>query len=414
MADYTYRFNPDPEKLKSIYGEGYTIAQKNVTTGKGKKKKTSKRWVVTPPKAPSLGNKPTDDDPLGIKKVVDAYNRKQDTASTAHQAYAGDVRKLLESSLQTIYNAREASNTAYQNRMRELAPPAVGQNAPTVGSASGAGAGGAVSDPNQSISNAQSVAQSEQARALQSLAALQGNTVNQNRLDAITGQLKNYDYYTSQIPALYNEKKTKYETELTNAVLDIEGKKDVAQIGADARTYAAQQNLIAALAGVQGQNSRAVIQALTGMYNNDQDNATSVQNTTANNNTRLTISKNQIANQWRMNAARIQAAQRTAASKGAQSLRQFNVKQWQAFLQGKPGQNEFGQKVFDAPGAITPGRDLLKSGNVNNRIAGARQWLIIATNQLGMSKANAMKFIEAELGGRAKAAPILRRAARGL
>lgn len=414
MADYTYRFNPDPEKLKAKYGEGYTVTQKNVTTGKGKKKKTSKRWVVTPPKAPSLDNKPTDDDPLGIKKVVDAYNRKQDTASTAHQAYAGDVRKLLESSLQTIYNAREASNTAYQNRMRELAPPAVGQNAPTVGSASGAGAGGAVTDPNQSSSNALTAAQGDQARALQSLAALQGNTANLNRSDAIIGQLKNYDYYMSQIPSLYNEKKTKYETELTNAVLDIEGKKEIAQIGADARTYAAQQNLIGALAGVQGQNSRAVIQALTGMYNNDQDNETSVANTAANNATRERISANQISNQWRMNAARIQAAQQQAARKGAQSLRQFNVKQWRAFLEGKPGIDNLGVKLFDAPGAITPGRDLLKSSNVNNRIAGARQWLQIATKQLNMSPVNAMKFIESELGGRAKAAPILRRAAQGI
>lgn len=414
MADYTYRFNPDPEKLKSIYGEGYTVTQKNVTTGKGKKKKTSKRWVVTPPKAPSLDNKPTDDDPLGIKKVVDAYNRKQDTASTAHQAYAGDVRKLLESSLQTIYNAREQTNTAYQNRLKEIQPPAVGQNAPTVGSASGAGAGGAVTDPNQSLSNAQTASQREQAAAQQSLAALTGRTNLLNNSDAMIAQLKNYDYYTSQIPALYNEKKTKYETELTNAVLDIEGKKEIAQIGADARTYAAQQNLIGALAGVQGQNSRAVIQALTGMYNNDQDNATSVQNTTANNNTRLRISNNQIANQWAMNSARIQAAQRTAASKGAQSLRQFNVKQWQAFLQGKPGVDQDGLQSFSGTGAITPGRELLKSGNVNNRIAAARQWLQIATKQLHMSPQNAMAFIESELGGKAKAAPILRRAAQGI
>lgn len=414
MADYTYRFNPDPEKLKSIYGEGYTVAQKTVTTGKGKKKKTAKRWVVTPPKAPSLDSKPTDDDPLGIKKTVDAYNKRQDTASAAHQAYAGDVRKLLESSLQSIYNSREQADTAYQNRLREIGAPQVGQNAPTVASASGGGAGGAVADPNQALSNAQSASQREQAQAIQSLAALTGRTNNLNRLDAITGQLKNYDYYTSQIPALYNEKKTKYETALTEAVMDIEGKKEIAQIGADARTYAAQQGLIGALAGVQGQNSRAVVQALSGMYNNDQDNQTSIQNTTQTNNTRRQISANQIANQWRMNGARMQAARQQAAAKGAQAARQFNVKNWQAFLQGKAGVNEFGVKVFDAPGAITPGRDLLKSGNVNNRIAGARQWLIIATNQLGMSKPAAFKFIEAELGGRAKAGPILRRAAQGL
>ena len=407
MADYTYRFNPDPEKLKSIYGEGYTVAQKTVTTGKGKKKKTAKRWVVTPPKAPSLDSKPTDDDPLGIKKTVDAYNKKQDAASTAHQAYAGDVRKLLESS-------REQANTAYQNRMREIGAPPVGQNAPTVASASGGGAGGAVADPNQALSNAQSVSQRDQAQAIQSLAALTGRTNNLNNLEAITGQLKNYDYYTSQIPALYNEKKTKYETALTEAVMDIEGKKEIAQIGADARTYAAQQGLIGALAGVQGQNSRAVVQALSGMYNNDQDNQTSIQNTTQTNNTRRQISANQIANQWRMNGARMQAARQQAAAKGAQAARQFNVKNWQAFLQGKPGVNEFGVKVFDAPGSIKAGRDLLGSQNVQDRISGARQWLIIATNQLGMSKPAAFKFIEAELGGRAKAGPILRRAAQGL
>ena len=196
--------------------------------------------------------------------------------------------------------------------------------------------------------------------------------------------------------------------------MDIEGKKEIAQIGADARTYAAQQGLIGALAGVQGQNSRAVVQALSGMYNNDQDNQTSIQNTTQTNNTRRQISANQIANQWRMNGARMQAARQQAAAKGAQAARQFNVKNWQAFLQGKPGVNEFGVKVFDAPGSIKAGRDLLGSQNVQDRISGARQWLIIATNQLGMSKPAAFKFIEAELGGRAKAGPILRRAAQGL
>jgi len=414
MADYTYRFNPDPDKLKAAYGEGYTVTQKNVTTGTGKKKKTSRRWVVTPPKAPTVGSTPTDDDPLGIKKYVDAYNRRQDAAAGLHQSFAGDVRPLLERSLQDIYTAREASNRAYQDRLRQLAPPAVGGNAPTVGSASGAGAGGVVTDPSQSLSNAQTVAQSEQARAAQSLANLYGNTTNLNRLDTITAQLKNYDYYMSQIPALYNEKKAKYETALTEAVLDIEGKKDIAQIGADARTYAAQQNLIGALAGVQGQNSRAVIAALTGLYTTDQDNETSVLNTTQSNTTRQQIAAANRVNAWRMNAERISAARQQAEAKGKGKLREFYVKQWQAFLQGKPGVDQYGTQSYGAAGAVPPGIDKFTDGTVKEKIATARQWLIIATNQLGMGKGEAIKFAEAALGGRRQAGNILRRASRGL
>ncbi len=413
MADYTYRFNPDPAKLKSIYGEGYTIAQKTVTTGKGKKKKTSKRWVVTPPKAPTLNQKPTDDDPLGIKKVVDAFNKKQDAASASHQTWSKDVRSLLESSLGNIYNAREASDKAYQDRMRQLAPPAVGQNAPTVASASGAGAGGSVTDPNQAVSNAQTVAQSEQAKAMQSLAALQGSTNNANRLDFMTGQLKNYDYYSSQIPAMYNEAKTKYENSLTSAVMDLEGKKEIAQIGADARTYSAQQNLIASLAGVQGANSRAVIQALTSQYNNDQDNATAVETTTQTNNTRRQIAANQISNQWRMNASRVAESRRKAQAAGGQKLREWQQKQFQAFMQGKAGRDDTGLEVFGGAGTIPPAADLFR-GNANQKVIGARQWLTIATKQLGMSRAQAVRYIEAALGGKKAAGPVLRRAVRGL
>jgi len=165
---------------------------------------------------------------------------------------------------------------------------------------------------------------------------------------------------------------------------------------------------------VQGQNSRAVVQALSGMYNNDQDNQTSIQNTTQTNNTRRQISANQIANQWRINGARIQAARQQAAAKGSQKLREFNVKNWQAFLQGKPGVNEFGAKLFGAPGTIKAGADLLGSSNPNEKVVGVRQWLTIAKNQLRMSEADAILFVEGALGGRKKAAPILRRAIRGL
>jgi hypothetical protein len=415
VADYTYRFNPDPEKLKKIYGEGYTVAQKTVTTGKGKKKKKSNRWVVTPPRAPSLTKPATDDDPLGIKKYTDAYNKKQDSRSTAHQGWAKDVRALLEGSLGNIYNARESSDKAYQDRMRQLAPPAVGQNAPAVASASGGGAGGQVVDPNQAVSNAQTVAQSEQAKAMQSLAALQGSTNNSNRLDFMTGQLKNYDYYSSQIPAIYNAAKTKYEEGLTSAVMDLESKKSIAQIGADARTYSAQQNLIASLAGVQGANSRAVVQALTGMYKTDQDNATDIQTTTQNNTTRRQISANQIAATWRLGSARLAQQQAQAAAKGGQKLREWQKKQFDAFMQGKAGRNAIGEETFSdkAVGAITPGASLF-AGNANQKVLGARQWLTIATKQLKMSKAEAVRFIEAALGGRKAAAPVLRRAVRGL
>ncbi|NBU11687.1 MAG: hypothetical protein EB141_00935 [Verrucomicrobia bacterium] len=406
MADYTYRAKPTSEKLDANYGAGNWTIKKV-----GKKKNT--RWVVTPkvkaPTEPSLGGTTAaDDDPLGIKSALTQFNNRQDAYQKKHQDWAGDVRKWSEASLGTLYNAREAANNAYVERLRGIGAPVAGANAPVVGSTTGATP---VADPNAAGTNALNQNAAAQAKANLGLAALRGNQDNQNQLDYVANQLKGFDYYAAQIPAIYNESKTKYENSLTSAVLDLQAKKEIAQVGADARTYAAEQNLIASLAATQGKNSTALINAISGIQQTESRNATNVQVAGINAKSRQAISQASINAAWNRQTRTLQAQAQKARQNGTQA--KFFQTTWQSFLKGVPVKDPTtGVDSFNQPGSVPPAMSLLQ--DPAKAPAAAARWLQIAKNQLGMSKKQAAAYILPYLGNNAQAAKILTQAGRAI
>jgi hypothetical protein len=396
MAANTYRAKPNETKLKERFPGGYAVAAK----GKGK----NRRFVVTPklggaggPGTPTTPTTPTVDpnDPLGVMAAAKPQLDYLDKQSASHQSWAKDVRKLTESSLQNIYNAREAVNSAYTSRFQNAGSPTNG-NAPVVGDSSG----GTVTDRNAAQTAANSQYAQNMDKAQVALAGLQGKTDNLNQLDYVTQNLKNYDYYTSQIPALYNEAKQKYTQSLTSAVMDLESKKEIAQIGADARNYGAEQRLIGTLATVQGADSRALTQGQVSMYNSDQRNQTSIQNTNSTNQSRERVAA------MNQNTAftRLRATLANQSSKNAQTRQVWIKKQADAYLAGKPVDIGNGQKLFLdpithklLPGATMAGSTLLASDNPNDIAQGVRGWLSMAVSQLYMSPTEALGFIGSSL-----------------
>ncbi len=395
MADYTYRVKPTDAKLISDYGEGgYTVKK----TGSKKNKNT--RYVVTPkvrtPTQPSLGSAATDD-PFGIKGALTSYNARQDLASQKHQSWAGDVRKFAEASQGTLYNAKEASNNAFVERMRGIGAPVVGANAPAVASSSG---GTPVADSNSAVTNALNTNASAQSKANTGLAALAGNQSNLNQLDYVSGQLKGLDYYASQIPSIYNESKTKYENQLTSAVLDLQAKKEIAQIGADASTYGAEQNLIASLAATQGRGSAALIQAISGNQIASAGNASRETIAAAGNASRERVNMNTVSAAWNRQSRTLSAAAAKAKTNGTQA--KFWQKTYQDYLKGIGIEDpETGVKTYTQPGSVPPASVLLS--NPATRVAGTVKWFQIATGQLGMTPVQAAKYITSALGSEARA-----------
>jgi hypothetical protein len=400
MAANTYRVNPNRESLDKQFGVGtYTVAVK------GKKK--ARRWVVSKkgPAAPKPvdPNAPDPNDPFGINKMAKPQLDRLDRYSAAHQQWAGDVRKWTESSLQNIYNAREASNNAYAARLGS-GGAAVGNNgnAPVVSGSSG-GTGG-VADPNQAITNANANYTRDMNQAQVALANLSGRTDNANQLNFMAQQLKSYDYYASQLPALYNEAKQKYTASLTSAVMDLEGKKEIANIKADASMYGAQQRLLGSLAGVQGAGDRAQLAATTSLTNNNNDNATTVATTDANNRARI-----QVAGMNQQTAlARIRQQGVNASRKSSLARSQWEKKQWDSFFNGTPAVVQpSGLKLFYDPnndgklakGAVAPGSELLTHSDPNKQIAGLKNWLHIAVHQLHMTPRKAANYAFAYLTG---------------
>lgn len=392
MADYTYRVKPTDAKLIGDYGEGgYTVKK----TGSKKNKNT--RWVVTPkmrpPTQPSLGGAATDD-PFGIKGALTSYNARQDLASQKHQSWAGDVRKWAEASQGTLYNAKEASNNAFVERMRGIGAPVVGANAPAVASSSG---GAPVADSNAAVTNALNANSVAQSKANTGLAALSGNQNNLNQLDYVSGQLKGLDYYASQIPSIYNESKTKYENQLTSAVLELQAKKEIAQIGADASTYGAEQNLIASLAATQGRGSAALIQAISGNQIASAGNASRETIATAGNASRERVANINSLAAWDRQTRTLKAAAAKAKTNGTQaSLWQKTFRQ---YMEGVPVADPgTGFDSYTQPGAIAPASQFLTQGTPAQAVAGTVRWLRMGYGQLGMTKAQAAKYISAELG----------------
>ena len=406
MADYTYRAKPKSDKLDANYGAGNWTLKKV-----GSKKNT--RWVVTPkvkaPAEPSLATAATaDDDPLGIKSAVTQYNNRQDVFQKKHQDWVGDVRKWSEASLGTLYNAREGANNAYVERLRGIGAPVAGANAPLVGSTTGANA---VADPNAAGTNALNQNAAAQAKANQGLAALRGNQDNQNQLDYVANQLKGFDYYASQIPALYNENKTKYENSLTSAILDLQAKKEIAQVGADARTYSAEQNLIASLAATQGKNSSALINAIAGIQQTESRNATNVQVAGINAKSRQAVSQASINAAWNRQTRTLQAGAQKARQNG--TLAKFHQTTWQSFLKGVPVKDPTtGYDSFDQPGAVPPAMSMLQNPKTAPGVTA--RWLQIAKHQLKMSRKDAAAYILPYLGNTAQAAKILTQAGRAI
>lgn len=412
MAKIRYRVKPNPKTLKKRHPQGYTVklAQK---PRKGKRG----LWIVTPKSrrpaggsgpganTPPLPN-PAEYDPYGIKKATQYEYGRIDAQLKKHQQWAGDVRKLTESSLQNLYNAREASNTALQERLKGMAT--TGQtngNAPQVSGSGGTG-GAAVTDPNQGQTNANNVALQQQDKAFRSLAALQGQTALANNTDYIAQHLKGFDYYTGQLPALYNEAKAKYTEQLTNAIMDIEQKKELANIQANASMYGAQQQLMGQLASVQGADNRALIQALSGQYAVDQNNATRIQTNTADNNTRRDIAAEQAKIDW----AKIKSDAQSKISTGQLNTKKWHKQMWDAFLKGQPvvdpasGSEAYIHPINGKllPGAVMAGSELLRSKDLRKQVNGAKTWLNIAVNQLGMNKKQAAQYLYASISGNRK------------
>ena len=342
-------------------------------------------------------------DPWGIKKYVTAYNERRDKDSAAHQAWAKDVRTGLEASLGRLYNIGEGINKQYATRIREL-QPAGPSNAPDVASSSGSGA---VGDPNAEVTVAQSQAAKDMAGANAALAEMASASGQQSQKEWITGQLKNYDYMSSRIPAMYNEAKTKYEEGLMNAVLDIEGKKAIAQIGADATMYSSQNNLLASLASTQSGDQKALLQALGGMYNTDQNNQRAVQVANLNN-----------ASRERISAADNAAALKRVALQANSTGRKFQNEMWSNFWNGVAVDDGAGGKGFydgednPLPGSIVAASDILKApGRINDKVTMVQSWLDLATTNLGMSPSQAAKWIENKIRGtKAQRNTIMRRA----
>lgn len=407
MAANRYRVNPKRAALDKRWGVGGYKVQ---TIGKGK----SRRYVVKPNDpnyrpggagtTTDTGTTTANDDPLGIKTYLDAYNKQIDTQETAHKAWAGDVRKWTESSLQNIYNAREAAANSYKESVKLNTVSPVGQNAPVVGSSSGSATG--VADQYQQQSNARSTAQVEMDKAQSAIAALNADTLKLDQSGYVAAQLQNYDYWASQLPAQYNAKKQKYAESLTSAVLDLEGKKEIAQIGADARMYGAQQQLLGALAGVQGADNRALIGALTSLQNTQSNNQTRVNVANANNQSRQQIASANREVQW----ARIRQQRDAAAAKGGLDLRKFHNQQWAAFWNGTPVDDGAGGKAFYfttpmggqgplRPGATPAGSDLLNSKDAKQQVLGAKMWMHTATSLLGMSQDQALKMLWGKMRG---------------
>ena len=392
MADYTYRVKPTDAKLIGDYGEGgYTVKKT------GSKKNENTRWVVTPkmrpPTEPSLGGAATDD-PFGIKGVLASYNARQDLASQKHQSWAGDVRKWAEASQGTLYNAKEASNNAFVERMRGIGAPVVGANAPAVASSSG---GAPVADSNAAVTNALNTNSVAQSKANTGLAALSGNQNNLNQLDYVSGQLKGLDYYASQIPSIYNESKTKYENSLTSAVLDLQAKKEIAQIGADASTYGAEQNLIASLAATQGRGSAALIQAISGNQIASAGNASRETIAAAGNASRERVNMNTVSAAWNRQTRTLTAAAAKAKTNGTQAA--LWKKTFESYMKGIPVKDpETGVDSYNQPGSVPAANQFLSSTKPGEAVAATVRWFQIATGRLGMSKKQAAQWIRPELG----------------
>lgn len=208
-------------------------------------------------------------DPYGVEKAITKYNERQDKDKAAHQAWSKEVATGLENWLGSTSNIRSDLNQRYEQNAKDLAAPVnLGSNAAQVG-----GSAGTVMNPNAATLTSATGTHAHQTNAMSKLSEIQGTSAWLAGKDLSDAGMKEFKYKQSQIPKIYNDAKNKYESELREAVRDIEAKKELAMIQAEASMYGSQLGLLGSLAGDQADNQQALLGAQTDIRNVDANNA---------------------------------------------------------------------------------------------------------------------------------------------
>lgn len=208
-------------------------------------------------------------DPYGVEKAITKYNDRQNKDMAAHQAWSKEVATGLENWLGSTSNIRSDLNQRYEQNAKDLAAPVnLGSNAAQVG-----GSAGTVMNPNAATLTSATGTHAHQTNAMSKLSEIQGTSAWLAGKDLSDAGMKEFKYKQSQIPKIYNDAKNKYESELREAVRDIEAKKELAMIQAEASMYGSQLGLLGSLAGDQADNQQALLGAQTDIRNVDANNA---------------------------------------------------------------------------------------------------------------------------------------------
>lgn len=263
-------------------------------------------------------------DPYGVEKAITKYNERQNKDMAAHQAWSKEVGTGLENWLGSTSNIRSDLNQRYEQNAKDLAAPVnLGSNAAQVG-----GSAGTVMNPNAATLTSATGTHAHQTNAMGKLAEIQGTSAWLSGKDLSDAGMKEFKYKQSQIPKIYNDAKNKYESELREAVRDIEAKKELAMIQAEASMYGSQLGLLGSLAGDQANNQRALLGAQTDIRNTDADNA----------------SRERIA---MMNAS---LERWKAQFQGKDGSKDFN-EMWSSYYNGQFGEDAAGNKrIFEVGG----------------------------------------------------------------
>jgi len=309
-------------------------------------------------------------DPYGVEDAIKTYNTRQDKDSAAHQAWSKEVSAGLENWLGTSQNIRGDLTQRYEKQAKDLAAPTgLTANAPTVG-----GSSGTVLNPNQAATTASLNTHAGQTSALSKLSQLQGTSAWLNGEELANAGMKEFKYKQSQIPKIYNDAKNKYESELRKAVRDIEAKKELAMIQAQASMYGNELSLLGSLSGQQAQNQRALLDSQTGIYKTDQNNATKLELADRNNVAKASLER------WKAQWKRLEGDP------------DREDKAWSSFLNGQQVEDpstatdQFyagGDPANDLlPGAWIGAKERFVSGNNGDQVNAGVEWLQSAAYEL--------------------------------
>lgn len=258
-------------------------------------------------------------DPYGVEKAITKYNERQDKDKAAHQAWSKEVGAGLENWLGSTSNIRSDLNQRYEQNAKDLAAPVnLGSNAAQVG-----GSAGTVMNPNAATLTSATGTHAHQTNALSKLSEIQGTSAWLAGKDLSDAGMKEFKYKQSQIPKIYNDAKNKYESELREAVRDIEAKKELAMIQAEASMYGSQLGLLGSLSGDQAANQRELLKSQTDIRNTDANNASDE---------RIALMNNSLE-RWK--------AQFTNKD-DPKSVGEL----WSSFYNGQFGENDAGRKAF--------------------------------------------------------------------